>query len=475
MMKKTVPLLLTGLAGSLAAQTSLTIYNDNFAKVSEELTLPLVAGRTTFAFDGATAQVTPDSVVLSAKDEAVKFSILEQSYRNDPVTEGLMLERFVGQTIPFETVLADGSARRVMGKVVRSGYVPSGQGQTPIIEVDEELIFRLPGSPVFPALGDDSILKPTLSWELQAEEEGNVAGQLAYLTGGLSWEATYNLVVAEGGKSLELQGWVTLINRSGTAFDDATVKLIAGEVNRVDLGLLPPLSSPMAAGSAVREVVESRAFGDYYLYSLPRPLNLRDQEMKQVGFLTAADVAATKSYRFESPSARVSRGSWSPTSESSIDGQVTAFWTFENVEANGLGVALPAGTIRIYEMDRVDGNLEFVGEDNIYHTPQKEVVEVKVGDAFDISGEWRVVDFQASEKDEWARESVEIELTNRSEKAVTVAVGENLWRSSNVVIEAKSHEFTRPNVSRLEFEVEVPADGQTTVKYRARYSAEPEE
>jgi hypothetical protein len=228
------------------ADPALTIYNQNFAVIRETLQLDLKAGSNTVSFTGATAQVEPNSVILRDPTGARPVQVLEQNYRNDPVSQNRLLNLYEGKTIDFATQNMDGSTRVVSGKIVRSGYMAqyqlpnraafaqSNQSLSqPIIEVGGKLQFTLPGQPIFPALGDDTILKPALDWILYSAQPARFDAELSYVSGGLSWTSDYNIIAADAGDSMDLVGWVTLDNQSGKQFDHAHIKLMAGDVNKV--------------------------------------------------------------------------------------------------------------------------------------------------------------------------------------------------------------------------------------------------
>ena len=471
LMKKSY--LLPLLASQAFANPGLTIYNQGIAVVRETIPLNLKAGVTEVSFDQATAQVRPDSVVLRDPSGKIAFSVLEQGYRNDPVSQSLLLQHFEGKEITFKRQNQDGTFDLIKGEIVRSGYVPGGRHQSPIIKIGSQMQFSLPGEPLFPALGNDSILRPTLNWQIDSDAEAKFDAQLSYMSGGFSWEATYNVIAPEKGETVTINGWVTLSNKSGTAFRDATVKLVAGDVNvnRPQPMMMSSASSFSKRSKGEGKKVTEKSFDDFHLYGLPRPLTLRDQESKQVEFLGSSKVKAKKVYLY-APVRHRFYGGWNVnpmTQEYSKD--VVTSWEFKNSKENGLGVPFPAGTMRFYRSDEADGNLEFVGENKIKHTPKNEIISVQTGTAFDLLGEHKTTDFKASSDKKWARESFEITLTNRSEEEKTITIREPLWRWSNCKIEKPSMEFTKINANTIEFKVVVPADSKKTVTYTAYYSA----
>lgn len=454
------------------AETSLTIYNQDLAVVRATVPLSLVQGISTATFDQATAQVLPDSVVLRDPRGEHEFSILEQSYRNDPVTKSLLLEHFEGQSIDFRKQLPDGKIETLSGKIIRSGYDPGGRGRDPIIEINKKLWFTLPGEPLFPALGDDSILRPTIQWQLESPAAVSFEAQLSYLTRGLSWAADYNFVALEDSDTLRLNAWITAVNHSGTGFKNAKVKLVAGDVNVVEP---PNRSEDPFASSMMRsegtDAVTQKAFDDFHLYSLPRSLTLRDQETKQVEFLRADKIKASKSYVYDPMVGYRWRGSTqlAPAQTTDFSKDIGIYWKLENTEANGLGVPLPAGSVRFYREDSTDGNLEFVGENTISHTPQNEELEIYTGNAFDLIGERTVQNFEVNERESRAKETIEVTIKNRSKELKVVTVLEHRWRSSNWMIEESNQDFEKIDADTIRFIIKLQPDEVKTLTFVSHY------
>src|ERR1039458_3674138 len=300
---------IASLAGLMAqavfgAEPALTIYNQDFAVVRDTVPLDLKSGVNNVRYADATARVEPDSVIL--RDPAGKHSlqIWEQNYRNDPVTQELLLSLFEGKTIDFQNFrLKDNTQVRelIPGKIIRSGYVPGGGSEQPIIEVNGKLQFALPGTPLFPDLGDDTVLKPTLNWLLQSDKPGKFDAEVSYITGGFTWEADYNLVSPEKGDTVDLIGWVTMNNQSGKTFRDAKIKLMAGDVNKIQPRNYRQAVTRLATYEGVNEApaVTEKAFDEFHLYSLARPTTLLDRETKQVEFVRATEVKAESIYLYD--------------------------------------------------------------------------------------------------------------------------------------------------------------------------------
>jgi hypothetical protein len=459
-MKKPITLasLLACLPLALPAGPALTIYNDNFAVVRETLPLDLQAGANSVRFSGATTQVEADSVVLRDASGQVPLRILEQSYRADAASESLLLSMHEGRELEFLVRDQDGREHPVKGRLIRSGHRGVGEAATPIVEVDGKLRFSLPGQPVFPGLGDDAVLLPTLSWTVHAERAARLEAELGYLTGGLGWQAAYNLVAPEHGDQVDIVGWVTLSNQTGKRFDEASVKLMAGHVNRVRAEperMFAKGRGAMLSAMAAPEEVTQKAFDEFHLYSLPRPVTLRDQETKQVEFLRASGVHAPRIYVYD-PQKHGPR--------------VAVVREFKNARDNGgLGVPLPGGRARFYRQDGADRRLEFVGENTLEHTARDETVRLRTGDVFDIAVERRQTDTSMSSRNEFREESFEVKLRNRKAEAVEVRVVERFHGGPNWRLVQQSDPHEKTDAQTAEFRVKLKPDEEKIVTFRVRY------
>ncbi len=485
------------LAGCATAQPALTIYNQNFAVIRDTVPLNLKRGINDVRYTDATAQVEPDSVILRDPTGKRSLRILEQNYRNDPVTQELLLSLFEGKMINFETLrMKDSTQVReiVPGKIIRSGYVPGGNPEQPIIEVNGKLQFSLPGQPLFPDLGDDTVLKPTLNWLLQSDKPGKFDAEVNYITGGFTWEADYNLVSPEKGDRVDLIGWVTMNNQSGKTFHDAKIKLMAGDVNKIQPAVMRTMASGSGGGGAgFAPPVTEKSFDEFHLYSVARPTTLRDRETKQVEFVHAENVVAPTIYVYDGASDNRFYGGLNqdPSYGTQSDKKVRVMREFVNAETNHLGIALPKGKLRFYRRD-ADGQMEFVGEDRIDHTPRNETIRVTTGNAFDLVGERRQTDFRSAihptpfidpvtglpaaktanaiPPGPWLDESFEIKLRNRKKEPVEIRVVEHLYRWNNWEITQKSDDFTKKDSQTIEFREPVKPDEEKVVTYTVHYS-----
>jgi hypothetical protein len=500
-----------------ASQPALTIYNQDFAVVRDTVPLNLKAGMNQISFTGATAFLEPSSVVLRDPAGKEPFQILEQNYRADTVSQEMLLTLNEGKTIQFEVINQSGGHTKrelVSGKIIRSGSgVPQGTmawygpvmgygaGQ-PIIEVDGKLRFSLPGQPIFPALADDAILKPTLYWVVEAEHPAKLDAELSYVTGGLSWEADYNLVMPERGDTLDMVGWVTMDNQSGNSFKQARIELMAGDVNKMqNVGGFRRQSGTgggLGGGAGAPQVTE-KTFDEYHLYTLERSTTLRNLEKKQVEFVQAAGVKSTGLYIYDGAATDPDQ-SWAwqgahsePEYGTQSSKIVWVLREFTNSAANHLGLPLPKGRIRFYRRN-TNGQMEFTGENIIKHTPRDEVLRLYTGNAFDLVGERKQTDFKANmppgvvpmlgpdgqplppppaaraEREPWIDESFEIKLRNHKQGPVEIRVVEHLCRWRNWAITEKSAEFRKTDAGTIEFRIPLKPDEERILTYTVHYS-----
>jgi hypothetical protein len=467
---------------------ALTIYNGNFALVREYIPLELTSGVNTVSFTEVTSHLEPDSVILRDPSGQRSLQVLEQNYRADPVSQELLLSLYEGKAIDFLVQHGDRS-ETIKGKIIRSGYVPSmvryGQYQQPaysqpIIEVDGVLRFGLPGQPLFPALTGDTILKPTLNWQLRTDKPGHFDAELAYITSGMSWEADYNLVAPEKGDTMDLVGWVTITNTSGRSFENARIKLLAGDVNKIQEANGVPMNMAAKAALARDEMaptVTEHTFDEFHMYTLQRQATLHDQETKQVEFVRAMNVASKRLYVYDGAAIDWNQYRyWSPEQMrtnrelgTQSNRKVWVMQEFVNSQKNSLGIPLPKGKLRFYRRD-TDGHLEFTGESMIDHTPKDETVRVYTGNSFDLTGERKRTDFRIDTHNDWADESFEIRLRNHKTEPVTIIVAERLYRGLNWRITEESHEHVKTEAQRMEYHVTVPPDGEQVVTYTVHYT-----
>jgi hypothetical protein len=492
---------LCGFAADDVSQPSLTVYNQSFAVVRQELPLDLKAGVNSIRVNDITMHLEPDSVILRDLTGRHPIQVLEQNYRADPLSESLLLSLYEGKTVNFLVQRRD-KEEIVPVKIVRSGFTPHNymamnrygsqysQAQMaysqpgsdqPIVELDGIVRFGLPGLPLFPSLSADSVLKPTLQWLLSAEKTGPLRAELSYVTGGLTWEADYNIVAPEKGDAVDLVGWITMDNQSGKTFENVRIKLMAGDVSKIQPGQeydrVQVSAMAAAIGGAFGPTVTEKSFDEYHLYTLARPTTLLDRETKQVEFIRAASVSTKQIYVYDGAKIDPNRyrgWNWENVRNDNSYGtesnpKIWVMREFANSEGNHLGMPLPKGRVRFYRRND-DGQMEFTGENVIDHTPRDETVRVYTGNAFDLAGERRRTDYRLDSNQHFLDESFEIKVRNHKKQPVNVRVVEHLYRWTTWDIRAKSDSYNKMDSQMIEFPMTIDPDGEKTITYTAHYS-----
>jgi hypothetical protein len=466
-----------------SGKTQLTIYNQDFAVVKEMRNIELKSGETEFRADDVTARLDPTSVILLDVKDPDGLKIMEQNYESEPVSQGLLLKKFEGKEVIFE--IFDPNTKTTVqkkGKVIRSGYSsqsqayyygydynnpPVNQG-SPIIEIEGKTRFGLPGTPLFEGISSDSFLKPTLLWKLWAKSTGKHLVEFSYITGGLKWDANYNMVFPEKGSVMDMIGWVTIDNKSGKEFKDSSIKLMAGDVNRAqqrvrEMQALGYSGGKDDEGRRPPQVTE-KAFDEFHLYNLNRQTTVRDNEVKQVEFLRANKAAAEKIFIYDGANYWLHGGYGENANK-----KVWAMVEFKNSEKNHLGMPMPKGKIKVYRQDD-DGRNEFIGEDFVDHTPKDETVKIYIGNSFDVVGERKQTNYVENRDKHFADETFEISIRNHKKEAVEVRVVEHLYRWNNWEIKGNSDSFEKTDAFTVQFKVNVGPDKEKKITYTAHYS-----
>jgi hypothetical protein len=329
----------------------------------------------------------------------------------------------------------------------------------------------------FPDLPGGLITRPTLLWDISSQRGGTQRARVTYQTGGITWWADYNLIFSDGrdanNGTVDLSAWVSIINQSGATYPEARLKLIAGDVNRVQAAPPPRLMMERAVAMAADAGFEEKSFDEFHLYTLGRPTTLPNNSTKQIElFDQARKVPAQRLLVYANTAAMGFGGGRyeDPNFPFAGSNKVDTYLQFRNDRASGLGMPLPAGRIRVSRLDSADNSLEFIGEDAIGHTPRDEQVRVKLGSAFDVVGERKQVDFRSDSRARWMEEEVEVTLRNHKDTDVEVQVREFLFRWSDWQILSSSQGFEKEDARTILFKAQVPKNGSRTVRYRVRYS-----
>jgi hypothetical protein len=443
----------------------LAVYNQNIALVKDHRSMDLSQGLNEVRFTDVASQIDPTSVHFRSLTDPEGTVVLEQNYEYDIVGSAKLLQKYVDQEISLVT--QDG--QEYVGTLLSGSddvILEAATGQVTVVKLDQIKEFTLP------ALPEGLITKPTLVWQLESVQGDTQDVEVTYLTGGVNWQANYIVVLADDDASIDLDGWVTLDNRSGASYEDAKLKLIAGDIHRAPTeGYAVEEKVAFESDSSVAPQVEQREFFEYHLYEVQRPVTVKDNQTKQIEFVTGSGVPADKFFVYDG--AQMSFwGYYQPVDDPSYgtasNKKVMVMLEFENAEDAGLGVPLPKGTLRVFKKD-VDGSTLLIGEDAIDHTPKDERIRLYIGDAFDIVGERVQTDFKADYDDDWMEESFEITLRNHKAEDIEVRVVEHLFRWSEWEILEENYEHDKMDAQTIEFRVPVEADGEATVTYVVRY------
>ncbi len=429
---------------------SVTVYNRNLGLVKDVRTIKLKGGNLDLRFIDVASGIDPTSVSFKSLSDPSALSILEQNFEYDLITPERLMEKYLNKEIE---ILQTGGSQRATLLSTNSGYV---------YKIGDRVYLQPPGQVILPKLPDSLVSRPTLVWSLNNKKAMDHQVEASYLTSGLDWSANYVLKSSKDNKNIDLTGWVTLNNNSGTEYRNADLTLVAGDVNRVKNERSRSMGGAkrMMEAPAASNFQESPLF-EYHSYHLDRPTTLKDRQNKQLTLLDAKEVPVTKRFYFQPSNYPI----WHQSSER-LKSKVSVFLEFMNSKKGNLGMPLPKGTMRVYQEDNL-GKLQFIGEDNIDHTPKDEKVRIKLGEAFDVVGErwqtnYRKLGDRASEA------SYRVSLRNHKDVPVTVTVVEKL--GGDWEITSKSLDYTKTDASTLEFNVGVPANQEKRLDFTVRTS-----
>jgi hypothetical protein len=445
-----------------------------YALVRDDREIKVAKGRSQLSFTDVAALIDPTTVTFTSLSDP-STRVLEQNFQFDLVSTQKLLLKFIDKQITVDKNVGN-TVTPITGTLLSAvdGIVLRGTDGS---------IYSLPAytSVKFPDLPGGLNTRPTLVWDVSSPNGGAQKTRVTYQTGGITWWADYNLTFNEGADAnsglLDLSAWVSIINQSGATFEDAKLKLIAGDVQRVQ----PPMEDRMyrkevmlqAAAASESQGFVQKDFFEFHLYTLGRPTTLPNNSTKQIELFDQAKqiparkillyYGAPQPYAYPTPYTDRNIGV-------EMNKKVDVYLEFKNDRQFGLGVPLPAGRLRVSQLDKADSSLEFIGEDKIDHTPKDEQVRIKLGSAFDVVGERRQVNFSIDTNAKVMEEEIEVKLRNHKSQPVDVVVKENLYRWSNWKVLTKSHEFQKEDSRTINFPVKVAKDGETVVRYRVRYT-----
>jgi len=435
-------------------EVAVTIYNENLALVKDQRRIKLKNGLNSLALRDVSAQIRPETALLRSLTAPGSFSVLEQNFDFDLLTPQKLLEKYVGKSVGIiRTNPATGAETTEQAQVLSAN---SGV----VLKIGDHIETGIPGRIVYNDVPENLRDRPTLVVQLQNKGLAEQNVELSYLTGGLGWKADYVAELNAANDKLDLSGWVTLTNTSGTSYQNAKLQLVAGDVNRVQEAM------PLAKGRMeLRSDMAEQSLLEYHLYTLDRPTTVAENQTKQVALLSASGVPVRKELLLRGTDYYY-QSSYGDLGQKM---KVGVFIEFDNKEASKLGMPLPKGIMRVYKKDNA-GNAQFVGEDQIDHTPKNETVRLKLGEAFDVTADKKQTDFKKlpnPEKGNSAFESTyEIVLKNAKKEPVTVTVQEPIPADWKILKE--NHPSKKAASNTAVWSIDVPAEGRTVLTYRVR-------
>jgi len=458
-------LVVLGYASSLAAgeavskstaldQTGVevTVYNSNLGLIKDTRAIRIPSGVGELRFMDVASHIMPVTVHVKSLDSPEKFRVLEQNYEYDLMDGKKLLDKYVGKKIK----IIDWNKFQDRKETVEAVLLSNNRDQ--IYKINDEIYIGHPGIKVLPDIPENLIAKPTLTWLYENESRERHNLEVSYLTGSINWKADYVVVLNADDTSSDISGWVTVDNKSGATYGDATLKLIAGEIHRAE-------EKDRAVRYAMEEMAKAGApqfgekeFFEYHIYDLARKTTIKNNQTKQIRLFEAAGVGIEKEFLVYGVTSYFTGRYRAKNPEQPVD----VYIKFKNSKKNNLGMPLPEGIMRLYKMDE-KGSQQFVGEDRIEHTPKEEEVTLKIGEAFDLVAEKVQTDFRQISTKRYETEW-EVTLRNHKKSGVTVGLVEPLF--GNWKILKSSHAYKKVDAFTLRFDVKVPKDGEVKVTYR---------
>src|SRR6202158_5278251 len=446
---------------SLNDQTDLnvTVYNSNIALVRDVRQLVLPSGTFRLKFMDIAATVNPATVHFRSLNDPEKLGVIEQNYEYDLLEPAKLLHKYVGKEVTLVRSYQDNNTTK--REEIKATLLSDNNG--PVWKIGNDIVTGMfAESYRFPEVPANLYDRPTLLMSLENSGAKKQQIEASYLAGNLSWNADYVLTVARDDKNADLDGWVTVVNNSGTAFNNARLQLVAGELNRVQPPApIAPMAREMGMNKAAAAQFQQEAFSEYHLYSLGRKTSVEDKETKQISLLQGSGVPVEKILMVNGQSYYY-RNQQTPGAP--LKDPVMVYYKFKNEEKNGLGIPLPAGNVRVYQKDSKGGIL-FAGEDRIDHTPKEEDVNIHIGNAFDVVAEHKQTDYKRIDTHVWEME-FEITLRNHKDTPVTVQVNEPIGGDWEML--TSTYKFTKTAAFAAQFIVPVAKDGTSVLKYRIR-------
>ncbi len=433
---------------------SVTIYNSNVGLVKDIRLIDFKPGIYELKFMDVAAKIDPTTVHIKSLINGSSLNVLEQNYEYDLLSPQKLLEKFVGQKVQLATINPDTKKEEIV-----EATLLSTQGGN-IFQIGDKIHIGHYGRVLLSKIPENLIPQPTLIWMLENKLSKPQKLEASYLTSGINWKADYVTVLNKQDTMTDLTGWVTIDNRSGATYQNTLLKLVAGDIHRVEGELKMDYARPMAAAKEAGPQFKEESFFEYHLYTLDRRTTIKDNQTKQMTLFDANQVPVKKLFIF----AGYPQYYYSQDQRSNKQ-KVGVFLELENTKNNNLGIPLPKGTIRVYKEDQ-DGSLQFVGEDRIDHTPKDEKFKIKIGEAFDVVGERVQIDYKRLGPNLF-EVAFEVSLRNHKKEDIKVLVEEPIPGDWEML--SNTHPYEKLSAHLIRFEVTVAKDKEEKVKCRIRF------
>jgi len=434
---------------------AITIYNSNIGLVKDTRLIDLKPGIHELKFMDVAGKIDPTTVHIKSLINGSSLNVLEQNYEYDLLSPQKLLEKYVGQKVQLATFNNETKKEEIV-----EATLLSTQGGN-IFQIGDKIHIGHYGRILLSKIPENLISQPTLVWMLENRLPRTQKVEASYLTSGINWKADYVTVLNKSDTLGDLTGWVTIDNRSGATYQNALLKLVAGDIHRVQGEMRMDYARPMAAAKEASQQFKEESFFEYHLYTLDRRTTIKDNQTKQMSLLDANQVPVKKLFIFSGhPQYYYSRYDQRTNKQ-----KVGVFLELENTKKNNLGMPLPKGTIRVYKEDK-DGNLQFVGEDRIDHTPKDEKFKIKIGEAFDVVGEKIQTEYKHLGYNLY-EVAFEVSLRNHKKEDIKVLVEEPIPGDWEML--SNTHSYEKLSANLIRFNVPVAKDQEVKVKYRIRF------
>ena len=434
---------------------AVTIYNSNVGLVKDTRLIDFKPGIHELKFMDVAAKIDPTTVHIKSLINGSSLNVLEQNYEYDLLSPQKLLEKFVGQKVQLATINPETKKEEIV-----EATLLSTQGGN-IYQIGDKIHIGHYGRVLLPKIPENLIAQPTLVWMLENRFSRPQKLEASYLTSGINWKADYVAVLNKLDTMTDLTGWVTIDNRSGATYQNALLKLVAGDIHRVQGEMRMDYARPMAAAKEASPQFKEESFFEYHLYTLDRRTTIKDNQTKQMTLLDANQVPIRKLFVFSG----APQYYYYQMDQGSQKQKIGVFLELENSKRNNLGIPLPKGTIRVYKEDK-SGSLQFIGEDRIDHTPKDEKFKIKIGEAFDVVGERVQTEYKRLGRNLF-EVAFEVSLRNHKKEDIKVLVEEPIPGDWEML--SRTHPYEKLSAHLIRFEVPVAKDKEEKVKYRIRF------